>query len=280
MTTYDIDTVRLLTEKYFNATITEKENEALASFAKELADKGDSIVFPDPQLMADLQMIAALNDFSANTLAAIASTTPKGLEEKLETSISRLARASRWKRIKKAFIPAVSAAAAVALIFTVGYRITIAPQPQQSDENRNTRIYIAKIVDPTQVSQMTQVVATPLASTETSNTSHKVTSPNGPIKTKAKKNIQPIVSEPIEQQAEVKIPENIEPIENIIPVLAAAKIDPAQIALQPLSTLQNSVCNACESVDLVSTAFAGIAETFSMVNNSLALLNPNLGRRN
>ncbi len=279
MIRYDINTVRQLTDKFFNATITEKENEALAKFAKELTENGNNIVSSDPQLMADLQMIASLNDFSSHTLASLASRTPEGLEERLEKSISAMARESRWKRIKTAFIPAISAAAAVALIFTIGYRYTGAPEPQPSNENLNTTIYIAKIAEPKPVLQMTQAESAPKAVAENSKNAKKAAKSAGAVKHMMKNSIQSVVDEPEEQFAEIKLPENIGTIENIIPVLAAATIDPAQIALQPLSTLRNSVCNAYESVDMVSTAFAGIAETFSMVNNSLALLNPNLGQR-
>ncbi len=70
----------------------------------------------------------------------------------------------------------------------------------------------------------------------------------------------------------IRIPDFSDPMIDVMPMITAASIDPANIVIQPLSTISQTVCNVYESVDAVSASFAGIAETLDLVNSSLALV--------
>lgn len=276
MTNIELNTVRQLTEKFFNATISENEAERLSGYAEVLAGDNPSFKVSDSKLLNDLTLIRALNCHAEACLKSISAETPRELETKLDEHISRLAGASRKRVVFKRLISFSSAAAVIAAVATFGLRyigngrseseissgyasvqshfcIPEAIAPQSENTAAHTTIpEVQKHAALTSARVSHTATIHPVIPSRPSEQS--VTTPMGPIHEK------------------IRIPDLSDPMIDVMPMIAAASIDPANIVIQPLSTISQTVCNVYESVDAVSASFAGIAETLDLVNSSLALV--------
>lgn len=63
-----------------------------------------------------------------------------------------------------------------------------------------------------------------------------------------------------------------EQLDVVSPALTAAYVDPAQIALQPLSTISQTIDDVYESIDMVTRALSGMSYTFETASEGLALI--------
>lgn len=95
MTEHDLNTVRHLTEKFFNATISEAEMSLLDKYAESILSGKENGVMPDRMLLNDLSVVAALHQLNLRTLDNLSAQTPPGLEARLEKHISRISASSR-----------------------------------------------------------------------------------------------------------------------------------------------------------------------------------------
>ena len=276
MTEQNIHTVRQLTEKFFNATISQKESKVLADIARDLAGDNPTCRISDMQLLQDLKVVAMLNECASATLQAFSLKTPQGLEQRLSNHISSLAADTRRKRFRRIILPAAGVAAAATLLISVGVNMRFGAEsetplsPSLYSENS-----APSTVEETSSNPIPNIVA------EAAPVIAKSSTPvikNGVTNKRKNVSYSPATSSPVIMETEIKIPESIElptfsdPVLEVIPAIAAATIDPSQLALQPLSTLSQTVCNIYESADMVATALAGISETFEMVNSSLSML--------
>lgn len=273
----DLHTVRQLTEKFFNATLSDHESERLSGYAEELTGKNPPFEINDMQLLNDLELIKSLNSHSEACLEALALQTPQELELKLESHISRLARDSRRRMIFKRILPSAAAAAVVAVVATIGFKATEGIGITGHDSQQYASVTPALKSENTLSSQMNAKSETPVFAEL-----NRPIKPSPAAKVSHAATITPVIPPPaikaIATAATATLPEKInipnfsDPVIDVMPMIAAASIDPSKVVLQPLSTLSQTVCNVYESVDAVSSSFAGIAETLELVNSSLALL--------
>lgn len=273
----DLHTVRQLTEKFFNATLSDQESERLSGYAEELTGENPPFEINDMQLLNDLELIKSLNRHSEACLEALALQTPPELELKLERHISRLARESRRRLIFKRILPSAAAAAVVAVVATIGFKATEGTGITGHESRQYASVTPALKSENTSSSQVNVKSETPVFAELNRPVQH---SPM--VKTQHTAAIPPVIPAPalqaIATAATATLPEKInipnfsDPVIDVMPMIAAASIDPSKVVIQPLSTLSQTVCNVYESVDAVSSSFAGIAETFELVNSSLALL--------
>ena len=120
MTEHDLNTVRHLTEKFFNATISEAEMSLLDKYAESILSGKENGVMPDRMLLNDLSVVAALHQLNLRTLDNLSAQTPPGLEARLEKHISRLSASSRKRRWRLAATYSGAAAAIAGIILTIG----------------------------------------------------------------------------------------------------------------------------------------------------------------
>lgn len=247
----------------------------LADIARDLAGENPTCEINDRQLLQDLRVVAMLNECASATLKDFSLKTPEGLEERLSNHISSLTANTRRQRFRRIIFPSVSVAAAATLIISVGVNMRFGAEsgtplspplyPEISaisgneETSSNPMSNIVAEAAPTIAKKSMPVIKNGVA--KRYNVSHSSATPSQAI-----------------TDIEIKIPTSIElplfsdPVLEVIPAIAAATIDPSQLALQPISTLSQTVCNIYESADMVATALSGISETFEMVNSSLSML--------
>ena len=276
MANNDIYTVRQLTEKFFNATLSDQESERLSGYAEDLTGPNPSFEVNDMQLLNDLELIKSLNSHSEAYLKALALQTPPELEQILDNQISKLARSSRRRLIFKRLIPMTAAAAVVAVVATVGFKATeginmenpqklqYASTPDNAEAGKQSSPQLTGSSESPSFIEINKPVEHVAAKVSNSPALHQALS----VQTAQALSAVAIATEP----EKINLPYFSDPVIDVMPMIAAASIDPSNIVIQPLSTLSQTVCNVYESVDAVSSSFAGIAETLDLVNSSLSLL--------
>ncbi|MDE6096136.1 MAG: hypothetical protein K2G52_08105 [Muribaculaceae bacterium] len=279
MTDKELNTVRHLTEKFFNATLSASEEQALYSYAEELAGDNPSSLTSDPQLLNDLELIRSLKRHSEATLEALTLLTPPSLETTLENHISRLARTDRKKFFFKRAISLSSAAAILAAVATIGFKA----YDQSGNEKPVAHTYATLSAPLNDQEIKTSETESPNLNTHSFNATEKSLTHPAAKASHAPKTRHALPSEPSLQtatavlasvQEKIILPDFADPEINIMPLIAAASIDPSSVVMQPLSTISQTVCNVYESVDAVSMSFAGISDALDLVNSSLALVSP------
>ena len=281
MTEHDLNTVRHLTEKFFNATISEAEMSLLDKYAESILSGKENGVMPDRMLLNDLSVVAALHQLNLRTLDNLSAQTPPGLEARLEKHISRISASSRKRKWRLAATYSGAAAAIAGIILTIGLP---SRQPSFPDTNplpasgqlaavaSTPTAEESHAIDPTTITVAAPGNASVRIQYKSIRKDKKKTTNVTTLNLKAETKTP--LPEPLSLPPNMKIPDFTEPVAEIRPMLAAAIIDPSEIVMQPLTTLSQTVSNVYESVDIVSSAFAGIADAFEMVNSSLALLSP------
>ena len=279
MTDKELNTVRHLTEKFFNATLSASEEQALYSYAKELAGDNPSSLTSDPQLLNDLELIRSLKRHSEATLEALTLLTPPSLETTLENHISRLAKADRKKFFFKRAISLSSAAAILAAVATIGFKA----YDQSGNEKPVAHTYATLSAPVNDQEIKASGTESHNHNTPSFNATEKPLTRPAAKASHAPKTRHALPSEPSLQtatavlasvQEKIILPDFADPEINIMPLIAAASIDPSSVVMQPLSTISQTVCNVYESVDAVSMSFAGISDALDLVNSSLALVSP------
>jgi len=265
---YDPASIKTLTERFFDATIRSEEMDVLLTVAScpEKFLKGK----PDDALEADLTVIASLGTASENILAA---DIPSGLEQKLESHISRLSGRSAFRR---KWIYPVSAAAAVAAIITTGINLTdyTTDTPGQTAEVHTGSPAISP-ASPSAEREFLRSgtgiasVPAPAAPASISGKTRKLKIPEDINKPQDTERTEPTQIHDILPTFS-RIPPVSDLVADITPTLSTVTIDPAWILAQPLSTLSQSVDNVYESLDIVAKAFSGVNASIASAAEGIA----------
>lgn len=267
--THRKDTENLL-ERFFAGETTPEENMILSCEAEVLADKAGKASRED-EADEGLRLIAALDGLGRTP----AFEPPADLEDRLERHISRLAYRSRRRRRLRW----LSCAATGALV------LSLAPSLLRQESADPVRIAAA---DPSCV--LTDTSAAP----RKQSMPHEAVSPAplvarlsdsgaGEDSPKEKRAMTPSpaavarhlpdrkpVSDPIASLS--PLASLSEQLDVVSPALTAAYVDPAQIALQPLSTISQTIDDVYESIDMVTRALSGMSYTFETASEGLALI--------
>lgn len=275
-TTINIDDIKVLLGKYFDATISPLEMRRLESIANDVNSGRHKC--PDTDVAESLRFISEFGEYAEASLDAPECDLPAGLEGRLNSHISMLAAREQVGKRKSPFAKVIyltATAAAVSAIVFCG----ISYMSLSDDLNTPQQILIADASSADSLSPIPESMPTPPESAVSLPASPSNTS-NGKIsnrpKTKSKKLIakgnnliaglqQPATTEqqPFSISAETF---------KVMPSGITASIDPAQILVQPISTLSQSINNIYESVETVSEALSGVSSSLKAVSNSLALL--------
>lgn len=278
MTDINQNTVRQLTEKFFNASISDREMSLLSECARNLTGDNPSVMITDRQLLDDLKFIALLDRHSDAALQLIADTTPAGLRTRLDNHISGLARSSRRHTILTRILPAAAAAAVVLIFLTTG--IIINSDKTATDSlppvaKADTEATANNPAEETDSRKETTSIPESLFPKEChSPEASSIAQVKNPVPSPGLNQDNQQGSGTMAIPADLKLPSIPDPLLDIKPMITSITIDPSALMIQPLSTLSQTVCNVYESVDIVSSAFADIAETIDMVNSSLAMMVP------
>lgn len=267
--TYDQATIRTLIQRFFDATISPEEMDTLLAVAscpeKYLGDNKNAV------LAADLTLIASLGTASERILEA---AVPPGLEQKLERHISRLA---GKPKLRKKWLYSLSAAAAIAAIFTIGIKVSVM-QPSMptldaidSSDTSTFALALPPLEKNVEVKNLgeTASVSSPVASVRVSGKTRK---PKVYVKSCPAQSAEKI--EPVQIHDVLpslgKMPSVSDLMADITPTLSVVSIDPAGILAQPLSTLSQSVDNVYESLDIVAKALSGVNASITSAAEGLA----------
>lgn len=275
-TTINIDDIKVLLGKYFEATISPLEMRSLESIANDVNTGKRQC--PDIDMAENLAFIGMFGEYAEASLDAPECNLPTGLEDRLNSHISMLAAREQVGKRKSPFTKVIyltATAAAVAAIVFGG----ISYMSHSDDLNTTQQILIADASSSDSLSPIPESMPTPPESAVSrpaspANTSHGKTANLTKAKSKSLKaqsgnliaaNRQPTTTDqqPFSISAETF---------KVMPSGITASIDPSQILVQPISTLSQSINNIYESVETVSEALSGVSSSLKAVSNSLAIL--------
>ena len=273
-----LDKIRILLDKYFDATATPDEVEILKASANDVVS--GEISCPDSNLKEQLRFINAIEGYSEKILSAYSESAPSDLETRLETHISSLAAGSAERKRRPflaKFLPYSAAAVAAAIVAVAGIKYF---SPQE-DGNVAQQILIAynstASIEATVSESIPSLIASSAISsphTPSQNTKHTKRTPK-PSTSAAASSPLPSESPTLNSQPS---PTTLSPFSiseetfRVMPAGINARIETAHILVQPISTLSQSINNIYESVAAVSEALSGVSSSFEAVSNSLALL--------
>lgn len=265
--------IQSMIEAYFDGSISQEDITRLLEIASRYERSG---LWPDDKnLTTDLKSILALENYSKIYLTSLEIKTPKDLEERLDSHISRLASISKlklWKRIKIG-----SAAACATLLLSVGVNYYTRTETV-NHPNMPEMIYIAKPTpdEPAAPHSMVAAVATATSQefivVNSSHTQRNIeTRPKQSTKrTENTKNFDIPELSVADVRSKIKIPEILPTLDEIIPMVAEATVNPTQLVVQPFSTLSQAFDNVFESISTVNAAILDSNKTFVSASEGIA----------
>lgn len=275
-TTINIDDIKVLLGKYFDATISPLEMRRLESIANDV--NSGNCICPDLEIVESLRLISEFGEYAEASLDALECDLPAGLEDRLNFHISMLAAREQKRKRKSPFAKIIyltATAAAVAAIVFGG----ISYMSHSEGLNTPQQILIADASSSDSLSPIPESVPTPPESAVSLPASPSNTS-NGKISSRPKAKSKKLIAKGSNLTAghQQQATNSQQPFSisaetfKVMPSGITASIDPAQILVQPISTLSQSINNIYESVETVSEALSGVSSSLKAVSNSLALL--------
>lgn len=252
----ELHDIKKLIDSYFDGSISPPDTLRLLEAADKCSETdGDSSMF------ADLRMIKALH---SPGMAMAEAPVPEGLEERLENHISSLA---RKPRARFRWLAACSAAAAVAAIVSIGFRMqTASDQPADLTADSVSAMPRLSLSIPEQSPDNATAQHSPASATVSSPRILKA-SPKPVAKTYSAASVPAIdpPSLPISLSESLPVfdltPALSLTIDDVRPVIASALIDPGDILAQPISTISQSIDNVYVSLEIVAKALSGSEST-------------------
>lgn len=309
-TTYDIGHIKMLLQKYFDATMSPMEMNRLEAAAKDFT--AGKLPCPDHETANDLRLINSISRFAESSLNELAESLPSGLEDRLNAHISMLADKDKshsklsWVKRWAAY---AAAAAAVGILAVAGYHYLSSSDGDLSPSS----ILIADVSKgETAVTTDENPVIAPInqqfssdqaiakAETATEKTAAYKSAPNKANTTRTRQGKpNALVSQALSTKAnsdmenssaeESYIKEADEALSaippftkdayflseeafRVMPTGVTAYIETSNLFVQPISTLSQSINSIYESVEILSEALSGVSTALQAVNYSLALL--------
>lgn len=261
----DIEGLRLLAQKYFDASITIEETAELLAAVSAPGSLGH-IAKTDPELASDISLILHIYSLPS---AGACTAVPDGLEERLDRHISILARKPR--SLFRKWVIAASSAAAAAIIAITTVSIHDSSQPSGIASADSAELFPELTLSLPSAGEAAGIASIDKADTDAplpaEQTERHAASPlrkrvpASPRKVSAAQ-LETVVSAEATISAAMpdiaSLPYFAEPVAEIVPAIAAATIDPVNIMIQPLSTISQSFDNVYESLDIVSKAFSDV----------------------
>ncbi len=257
--------IKRLTEKYFTGDISPEETHSLLE-AADIADGGAY----DARTLADLRMIRALH---SPELGQMLAPVPSGLEERLDSHISSLA---RRRPAMRRWLAACSAAAAVAIVMTIGLRHHGVDQTSGlASADTPSVLPDLTLTVPDTRGTVTSDPAGATPATIITPAPRRASSAPRPM-AKAAQKAAPL-SVPAEAPMKATLPElELSPIvtatiRDVRPILASAIVDPSDVLAQPLSTISQSIDNVYMSLDMVAKALRSTSSTLDDAADKLQI---------
>lgn len=260
----DPNKIRMLLDKYFEATITPEGMAQLKTVAKAVANGEASC--PDGNMTEQLLLIDAFESYSEGILDTYSESSPSYLENKLNAHISSLAVTTskgkhRWPKIL--YYSATAVVTAFIAFAGINYL------HHQEDNREMPQILIASTTTPATHDAKPTTINQHMQNAQTASLTPQPATLTENRKTKFEKR----KSKNENRKSKIEKPFIIsEETFRVMPVGINARIETAQILVQPISTLSQSINNIYESVAAVSEALSGVSSSLEAVSNSLALI--------
>lgn len=269
--------IKRLTDKFFQGTISPEETDCILDMASHIPE---SELEKDSELCRDLRLISGLHALKPS---AICDNIPDGLESRLDSHISLLARNQRrslWKRISAASAAAVVAAAILTVGFSINHQptdnalamvdtVALLPEltlsvPDERPAEEETPRNIAALPNPAVVENVNP-----------SSTSPSKTPTPKPIRpTMNKMAVSAAIPESdlsIITSAIACLPSTAAAVQEIKPILASAVVDPYDVLAQPLSTFSQAIDIVMESCKTVEKGFSEAGKTLENADDKIGL---------
>lgn len=281
----NMEDIRMLLGKYFDATISSDEMERLDAYADTLAS--GALPCLDQDTAESLNMIFSLRQYGEFVIGPTAAI-PEGLEEMIDSHISKLAADTRRSFLRRRLLRFSAAAAAAGILAMAG--ISYVSQPSLPSPDRLPMMAtVSEASNPD--STHTFPPATDQSSTDSAEAAaipplhspEKYAESNPPSRKAAAGDMEPAECR---QSLTAKADKALEALPDIsleafsiseeafrvTPPQVTIPMETAGILRQPLSTLSQSINNIYESVGMVSEALSGVSLSLEAVSSSLCLL--------